>query len=432
MDDLLFHKAPLRAVVDAHIEKMRAYVGDLSAERMNAASDDEIVAYVVSEYRIEPLQVDTDRAEAEHAETQVDVRHDFARAVFDQSQPCLVKGNQITLFVPFTGDPQLPLLTPSTRNFNPPRGTVRKTGENSGVIHMSLALPTDVDETQFNRWIEEQLNGLKQHAEWSHRDIELYNNRLEPQVRAAVSARRAQLEKQGSLLKKLAVPLRRRGGAPSPAPVPMPKRVVKPLPSPRNVEQEYGLSDDDFEYILKILRHESRSFEETPDAFVKLAEEELRDVVLAHLTGHFEGAAAGERFRRKGKTDICIEYENRAAFVAECKLWKGPKAFGEAIDQLLGYLTWRDTKTALLVWNKTVKDFAKLQDSIPQLLKGHTTFVRTAPARQSGEWRAVFRSTGDDGREITVHVFVVDLANQVRSTPQPDMDRSDESDAPNN
>lgn len=409
MDDLLFHNTPLHDEIEAHIEKMKAYVGDLSPERMNAATDEEIVAHVISEYRIEPLQVDTDNAKAEHTETQVDVSRHFNRAVFDQSRPCLIKGNQITLFIPFTGDPQLPLLTPRARNPNPPRGTIRKTGENSGTIQMSLALPVDVDETQFNRWIGEQLNGLKQYADWSHRDIEAYNKRLELQVRAAVSARRAQLEKQGSLQKKLAVPLRRRDGAPNPAPVPMPKSVVKPLPSPRKVEQEYGLIEDDYEYILKIIRQESRSFESTPATFARLGEEALRDVVLAHLNGDFEGAAAGERFRKHGKTDICIEHENRAAFVAECKLWKGPKAFVEAIDQLLGYLTWRDTKTALVVWNKTVKDFAKLQESVPQHLREHCRFVKLLDAGQIGEWRGVFRAAGDDGRQIVVHVFMVDL-----------------------
>ncbi len=412
MDDLLFQKTPLHAVLEAHIEKMKAYVGDLSPERINAASDDEIVAHVVSGYRIEPLHVDTDRTEAEHAETQVDVSRHFNRAVFDRSQPCLVKGNEITLHVPFTGDPELPLCTPSTFNMNPPRGTIRKRGDQGGTIVMSLALPADVDETQFNQWITEQLNGLRQHAEWSSSDIEAYNSRLELHVRAAVSARRAQLEKQGSLLKKLAVPLRRRDGAPNPSPIPMPKRVVKPLPSPRKVEQEYGLGADDFEYILKILRHESRSFEATPDAFVKLDEEELRDVVLAHLNGHFEGDAAGERFRRKGKTDICIEYENRAAFVAECKLWRGPNAFSEAIDQLLGYLTWRDTKTALIVWNKAVKDFTKLRESIPQHIGEHGRLVKTLDAGQPGEWRGAFRAGGDDGREIVVHMFLVDLGTQ--------------------
>lgn len=414
MEDLLFHKPSLHTFLEGHLQRMKAYVGDLAPERVNAATDDELVTHVVSEYRIEPLNVYTDRAEAEHAETQVDVSHHFDRAVLDPSQQYLIKGNEITIHVPFTGDPELTLYTPNTFGANLPRGSIRKRGNEGGTIVMILALPADVDETQFNRWIDEQKNGLRQYSEWSRRDVEAYNNRLEPQVRAAVAARRAQLEKQGSLLKKLSVPLRKRDSAPNPVPVPMPKRIVKPLPAPRKVEQEYDLSEVDYEYVLKILRHESRSFEATPDAFMKLNEEELRDVVLAHLNGHFEGDAAGERFRRKGKTDICIEYENRAAFVAECKLWNGPKAFGEAIDQLLGYLTWRDTKTALLVWNKSVKDFTKLQGSVPQLLQKHGRFMRLLDAGQAGEWRGAFLATGDDGREIVVHVFLVDLANQVQ------------------
>jgi len=412
MDDLLFHKAPLSAVFDAQLGKMKAYVGDFPPERMNAATDDEIVAHVVSEFRIEPLTIQADRAEAEHKETAVDVSRHFDRAVFDRSRPCLVKGNQITLHVPFVGDPELPQFTTSTFNFNPPRGRIIKAGQASGTIVMALALPAELDETQFNSWIAEQLSGLRQYGEWSHQDVQAFNDRLEPRVRAAVVARRQLLQRQGALLQKLSVPLRRRSDAPNPAPVPMPKRVVKPLPSPRKIEQEYSISNEDYEYILQILRHESRSFETTPHAFLKLDEEELRDVVLAHLNGHFGGEAAGERFRKKGKTDICIEYENRAAFVAECKLWRGPKGLGEAIDQLLGYLTWRDTKAALLVWNKTVKEFVKLQQSVPELLKQHSRFVRTAQSGHAGEWRAVFRAAGDDGREIVVQVFLVDLAQE--------------------
>ena len=44
--------------------------------------------------------------------------------------------------------------------------------------------------------------------------------------------------------------------------------------------------------------------------------------------------------------------QGRNVFIAECKFWKGPKAFSEAIDQLLGYATWRDSKTAILVFNR--------------------------------------------------------------------------------
>ena len=417
MDDLLFQEAPLSPVLEAQVEKMKAYVGDLSAEQLNAASDVEIVAHVISESRIEPLTIHEDRAEAEHIETAVDVSGHFDRAVFDRSQPRLIRGNQITVHVPFTGDPELFRFRTSTYNYNPPQGRVRKTSDAGGTVVMSLALPADLDEKQFNQWIGQQLKGLREYTNWSRNDVEAFNETLEGQARAAIGARRHQLERQGDLLKNLSIPLRRRADAPNPTPLPMPKRIVKPLPAPRAVEQEYEISGQDYEYILKILRHESRSFEATPNACVKLDEEELRDVVLAHLNGYYEGMAAGERFRKKGKTDICIEHENRAAFVAECKLWKGGKAIGEAIDQLLGYLTWRDTKSALLVWNKTVKDFAKLQQSIPGLLSEHLLFVRSDESGHAGEWRAVFRSASDDERRITVHVFLVDLGSDRKGVP---------------
>ena len=50
---------------------------------------------------------------------------------------------------------------------------------------------------------------------------------------------------------------------------------------------------------------------------------------------------------------ILIREENKNVFIAECKFWHGQKAFGDAVDQMLGYLTWRDSKCALLIFNKT-------------------------------------------------------------------------------
>lgn len=41
-----------------------------------------------------------------------------------------------------------------------------------------------------------------------------------------------------------------------------------------------------------------------------------------------------ETFNSSGKTDILIRVENRNIFIAECKFWRGPKSFGEAIEQL--------------------------------------------------------------------------------------------------
>lgn len=415
MDDLLFYNArqiDLSDVLRHQTEKMKSDIADTSPARMNGGSDEELIEHFISKYEIEPLCIHEGQVEADHEETKVDVSHDrFRRFIPEASGPVMVKGDAISICVPFTGDPELFKYTPNTRNYNPPRGRVHASGALGGTVTLSLALPSDTgDAERFNRWIKEQLDGLKQYESWIRNDVTRFNNELWPHAQHAVTARRKQLEKQGALLGKISIPIRPRHDAPSPTPIPMPKKVVKPLPKSRPVEQEYGISNEDYEYILKIIRQESRSFESTPATFAALGEEALRDVVLAHLNGHFEGAASGERFRKHGKTDICIEHENRAAFVAECKLWGGPKAFNEAIDQLLGYLTWRDTRTALIVWNKAVKDFARLQADLASHLKGHDKFVRLVDSEQPGEWRVVMRSESDEGREVVIHVFLVDLS----------------------
>jgi hypothetical protein len=110
-----------------------------------------------------------------------------------------------------------------------------------------------------------------------------------------------------------------------------------------------------------------------------------------------------------GKTDICIEFENRAAFVAECKLWKGEHKLLEAVTQLLGYLTWKDSKTALIVFDKDVAGFTKIQEKIPEVLKQHPGFVRDGKAQNSGEWQMTFRSSDDPDRFVTIHVFLFNL-----------------------
>ena len=412
MDHLFFHDRNLHEALQARTDKLRATISDMSAERLNGATDDELVEHFASEYRIEPLTILTNQAVAEHHETKVDVSHDtFHRCIPAASGPVLVKGDQITIRIPFTGEPELFKLKPTSFSLSsPPKGRLIHNGDLGGTIAMTLTLPSDTNDAgHFNTWIEQQLDILQRYATWIRNDLQRFNQQLQQTARKAVENRRQALEKQGSLLRKLAIPLKPRSDAPSPTPIPMPKKIVKPLPPPQKVEQEYEISEADYEYILKIIRQESRSFESTPGTFAKFQEEELRDVVLAHLNGHFDGNASGERFRKKGRTDICIEYDNRAAFVAECKLWHGRKALIAAVDQLLSYLTWRDTRTALIAWNITTKEFSKLQSEMPGVLQSHPQFNRMLNAGNSGEWRAAFRAEGDDGREVLVHVFLVNL-----------------------
>ncbi len=157
------------------------------------------------------------------------------------------------------------------------------------------------------------------------------------------------------------------------------------------------------------IRHQGRTFETMPATFGVHDEEGLRDVILAQLNGHFRGAATGEAFRRSGKTDIRIEEDDRAAFVGECKNWTGEAGVIKAINQLLGYLTWRDSKAALIIFNKQVKGFSTVLEKLPAAVRSHLLFIREMDCSEHGEWRMLMRSAEDEGRRVTLHIFAFNI-----------------------
>jgi hypothetical protein len=106
--------------------------------------------------------------------------------------------------------------------------------------------------------------------------------------------------------------------------------------------------------------------------FNVMGEEDLRQHFLVQLNGQFEGAASGETFNFSGKTDILIREKDRNIFIAECKFWIGGKNFLATITQLLNYLSWRDTKTAVLIFNRN-KDFSGVLETIEATLTNHLT-----------------------------------------------------------
>jgi hypothetical protein len=138
--------------------------------------------------------------------------------------------------------------------------------------------------------------------------------------------------------------------------------VQRPAVSTGKYEAEPVLDEKEYQYILQILNSMSLVIERSPTSFASLDEEAIRDHFLIQLNGHYEGGATGETFNAAGKTDILIRVENKNVFIAECKFWRGQKAFDEAIDQLLGYLTWRDSKCAILVLTNKVTVRQKMHE----------------------------------------------------------------------
>src|SRR5207302_8442880 len=105
--------------------------------------------------------------------------------------------------------------------------------------------------------------------------------------------------------------------------------------------------------------------ERSPSAFASMDEEALRSHFLVQLNGHYEGQATGETFNYEGKTDILIRVNGKNIFIGECKYWDGPKKLLETLDQLASQTTWKDTKVAIIVFNRR-KDFSAVLKSDPR------------------------------------------------------------------
>lgn len=102
--------------------------------------------------------------------------------------------------------------------------------------------------------------------------------------------------------------------------------------------------------VIEVLRHAGRQMETAPGVFESQNEEALRTILMIAVNGATRGSAVAEAFNRRGKTDILVRAEGVNCFLAECKIYGGPKGLGEAITQLLGYTGWRERQVGLIVF----------------------------------------------------------------------------------
>ncbi len=411
-DDVLFCSGDLDAVLRAHAQTLGSKVDGIPQDQFMNAPEDELMAHIVEQLTVEPLVLHEDQAQMDQQETSLDVSNWPGRNHFRDPGPIHVPAVQVIVTMPYTGDSKLWRLRSNPYQTVFPRAVVINKGQPSaGTLVFDLVQPADEDPAKFKTDLDRELASIRLFIGAQRAQIESFNNALEGQARPAIKARCARIEKHTGLDSLLGIPLKHRDGAPDTTLIPMERKLLRPLPPPPNTgyKPEPGIRDADYDHILSVIRHAGRTFEATPSTFAVHDEEELRDIVLAHLNGHYQGDATGETFRRSGKTDIRIEDGDRAAFVAECKVWRGAKELGEAIDQLLGYLTWRDCKTAIVVFNKHNKGFSGILENIPKALESHPNFRSSKETGATGEWQLSMTSKEDDGRLVRVHVFAFNL-----------------------
>lgn len=399
---LLFVTHDLDHILRSTMQAMGQEVERLDANRLLNTAPEDLKRYLVEKHGITPITLLRDQWYADHQEVQVDVRHDQMRWIDDRSRPVMIAGERFEVRVPFEGEAELFYARANTSSMNPPRATIEKN-------ELVLRYDSPADQPRDVRPLADRaLTDIEQHLGWQRPMIDAHNTALPAAAEHAIQQRRNRLLAQSQRAESLGIPILRRDNAPKTYAVPTVRRKAAPTLPPATTAQfkpEPVWAMEQYEQALKIMQDMALVMERSPEAFKSMDEEALRQHFLVQLNGQFEGKATGETFNMEGKTDILLREGDRNVFIAECKFWKGPKAFGEAIDQLLGYATWRDGKAAILVFNRGT-DTSTVLAGIDATAKAHGNFKRTVNWPHESGFRYVIHTNGDSNREITLTVLV--------------------------
>lgn len=388
----LFSHGDLRAFMHKNLREINQTVEDRDPEQLLTMPETGIVEELMDSFRIVVPTLD-------HEGIEIEPLKQVYSSVEAINGSFRIVQNKIQLLIPYTGDRVVFTLRPNPCMEPAPEGTVT-----DAEIKLIWSGQSDNHE-RVRRALDEKIAEITKCLDWARDNVNSYNERVERLIPERVQARKQDLLAGRDLAASLGFPIRKRRDAKT-YEVPLTRKTIKIEPTESSTgavfQPEPTLADTDYEDALRVLTNARNQLERSPSLACKLDEEEIRDLLLLALNSQFEGAAAGEVFNFKGKTDILIRVDDRHVFIGECKFWKGPKTITNTLDQLLGYLTWRDTKAAVLLFVRG-NAFSDIVTKALERLEAHPNFKRRGRTDEFGTRHDfVFHIDGDPSREIKI------------------------------
>ncbi|RYZ29594.1 MAG: hypothetical protein EOO10_05805 [Chitinophagaceae bacterium] len=323
-----------------------------------------------------------------------------------------LKRDIIVFHVPYEGDISYLNYRPSTFFLSGiPAATIRQ----NEFLFEYINFYNDPD--RIKREFDNDLQSFKNSYTTLKADFEAYNNGLKDFIVREINNRRQALLAKNNFLTSFNVPLKSSDNTPKTFTIPSPKlrekiTITKPSASNSGFTPEPTLDYGNYIKILKIIDDVGRNFERLPSIYKSKEEEDLRDHILMVLDPNFEyGSATGETFNKKGKTDILLRHDSSVAFVAECKFWGGEKVFLKTIDQLLSYLTWRDSKTAVVIFVRN-KEIIPILQKIKEVTPQHSCYITTKGQKADNWSEHIFHLPADENKEVVLSILIFHLPDK--------------------
>jgi hypothetical protein len=265
------------------------------------------------------------------------------------------------------------------------------------------------DPTKIKGDFEGKIKFLKEGLKNSQKQVNEHNNNLKMVIEQSFKAKKARILKDREILASLDVPFKKREDLSGTYSIPTPNFRKQITIEPEVTEEDYNpeptLNEQVYFEIIKTINDLGKVFERSPESYKDLKENDLRNIILSFLEAGFEGSATGETFNKYGKTDILLRYENLNAFIGECKFWKGKESYLNTISQLLKYLTWRDSKAAVIMFVNN-KDISPVLENIKTVTPTHPNYLGFVDEKSESWFNYRFHINDDKNREVKLAVLL--------------------------
>lgn len=397
----IFHER----LLNEHLSEVQSYViGEIAVEAEDYilnVNEDEYIDYKVNHHSIDLLSIVFEEMSVESIEKEIPAnRHPHG---FDVRRGGSFRRTVLRYYIPVEGNLSLLYQRPTSYLM----WTIEISIIDSCITFEIVDFFNNPEEIK--KSADSVVENIRKQLTNVNNEVTKYNSVIRSMIEEHFRSRKKQLLKKRDIVSQLGVPIRKRESTPKTFSVPLPK-VKKPIKISRpqiqrgNFQPDPTLDETNYNSILTIINDVGKAFERMPSTYTDKDEESLRDHILLILEPNFEGSATGETFNKSGKTDILLRHDGNNVFIAECKYWHGEKEFLAAIDQLFNYLTWRDTKTAIILFVRN-RDFSRVKDQISGIISKHPTYVKEAPQTDQSWYN--FKLHIPDNPDIEAYVAVM-------------------------
>jgi hypothetical protein len=402
-----FSKGQLDDVLRSQLEQINAKIYSEVEDYLLNVKEEDYIDHLVSEFTIDIPKIDFDTMTVSPTERIIPAnRHPSSLFFIDDTDKSFRR--QVIIFhFPFSGDINVLDFVPNPHILWTQQFTYNDSTEDGEITFEIINFANDAE--TIKRESGQVVGNLKTQLGHIANQLNGYNSNLRQEITQRVQDRKKDLAKKSDFLSQLGVPVKKKDNLPETFSIPTPKIPKKIIPRPpattTNPNPDPTLDISTYNEILDVVHDLGKTIERMPATYQGKTEEQLRDHFLMYLEPRFEGSATGETFNRSGKTDILMRYENSNAFVAECKYWGGEKLYLETIDQILKYLTWRDSKAAIIMFVKNA-DFSSVIQKVKEETPTHANYLSFDGEKEETRLSYKVSLNGDRERKIYLTVLL--------------------------